>query len=158
MDMTEGIRKLILAGIGAGAATYEKASQVVDDLVKKGEVTVEQGKSLNQELRHNMKGTYDRTKDAVKKSMGESRENAAKSAEKSSGSADEQPEDDKTVDSTAKDVTGEKEAADKVQKDLDEMSSDLADKTKEIIHLLAGLSQDEVDKVKGVIDTLNRKE
>ncbi len=38
------------------------------------------------------------------------------------------------------------------------MSSDLADKTKEIIHLLAGLSQDEVDKVKGVIDTLNRKE
>ena len=50
--ISEGLRKLILAGIGAVAATKEK-SEVI--LVKKGELTVEQGKVLNEELKHNIK-------------------------------------------------------------------------------------------------------
>lgn len=51
----EGIRKLILAGVGAVAVTKEKSEAVVRDLIKKGELTVEQGKVLNEELKHNIK-------------------------------------------------------------------------------------------------------
>ena len=40
----DGLRKVLLAGIGALATGYEKSSELVDELVKKGEITVEQGK------------------------------------------------------------------------------------------------------------------
>ena len=39
-------------GVGALATTVEKSQEIVDDLVKKGELTVEQGKALNAELKH----------------------------------------------------------------------------------------------------------
>ena len=42
----DGLRKVLLAGIGALATGYEKSSELVDELVKKGEITVEQGKAL----------------------------------------------------------------------------------------------------------------
>ena len=54
-QLSEGLRKLILAGIGAVAATKEKSEVILDELVKKGELTVEQGKVLNEELKHNNK-------------------------------------------------------------------------------------------------------
>ena len=41
-----------IAGVGALATTVEKSQEIVDDLVKKGELTVEQGKALNAELKH----------------------------------------------------------------------------------------------------------
>ncbi|MCI8992644.1 MAG: hypothetical protein HFG80_08010 [Eubacterium sp.] len=52
---TDGIRKFFLAGIGAVATTAEKSQEVLDELVKKGELTVEQGKAMNEELKHNIK-------------------------------------------------------------------------------------------------------
>ena len=54
-QLSEGLRKLILAGIGSVAATKEKSEGILDELVKKGELTVEQGKVLNEELKHNIK-------------------------------------------------------------------------------------------------------
>ena len=51
---SEDLRKLLLVGIGAVAITAEKSKEVVEDLVKKGELTVEQGKVLNEELKHNV--------------------------------------------------------------------------------------------------------
>lgn len=51
LNLGEGLRKIVLAGIGALATTYEKSSEIVDELVKKGEITVEQGKALNTELK-----------------------------------------------------------------------------------------------------------
>ncbi len=53
----ENIKKLLLAGIGAVAVTAEKSKDVLEDLVEKGELTVEQGKALNEELKHNIKKT-----------------------------------------------------------------------------------------------------
>ena len=50
----EDLRKLVLAGLGAVAVTAEKSKDVVDQLVKKGELTLEQGKVLNEELKHNV--------------------------------------------------------------------------------------------------------
>ena len=54
MELGEGIKKILLAGIGTAAVTAEKSKEVLDELVKKGELTVEQGKVLNQELKHNI--------------------------------------------------------------------------------------------------------
>lgn len=53
--LTDGVKKLLLAGIGAVAVTAEKSQEVLDDLVERGEITVEQGKALNQELKHTIK-------------------------------------------------------------------------------------------------------
>ena len=51
-DFGDGLRKVFLAGVGALTTTVEKSQEIVDDLVKKGELTVEQGKALNAELKH----------------------------------------------------------------------------------------------------------
>lgn len=55
MDFGEGMKKVLLAGIGAMAATADSAKDIVEDLVKKGELTVEQGKVVNEELKHKAK-------------------------------------------------------------------------------------------------------
>ena len=66
--LTDNLKKVILAGIGAVAITAEKSKDVLDDMVKKGELTVEQGKVLNQELKHNIKSTVKTAADSVKES------------------------------------------------------------------------------------------
>ena len=53
----ENIKKVLLAGIGAVAITTEKSKDLLNEMVKKGELTVEQGKVLNEELKHNIKKT-----------------------------------------------------------------------------------------------------
>ena len=53
----ENIKKVLLAGIGAVAITTEKSKDLLNEMVKKGELTVEQGKVLNEELMHNIKKT-----------------------------------------------------------------------------------------------------
>ncbi|MEQ8197064.1 MAG: hypothetical protein ABRQ27_03505 [Clostridiaceae bacterium] len=45
------IKKILLAGVGAIATTYDKASEVVNELVEKGKLTVEEGKELTEELK-----------------------------------------------------------------------------------------------------------
>ena len=62
-DLTEGLRKMFLAGVGAVATGAEKTQEVVEEFVKKGELTVEQGKTLNQELTRKAKEVIDGTSD-----------------------------------------------------------------------------------------------
>ncbi|KFI69068.1 MAG: phasin family protein [Bifidobacterium merycicum] len=62
LNLGEGLRKIVLAGIGALATTYEKSSEIVDELVKKGEITVEQGKALNTELKRKVSEVVDDAK------------------------------------------------------------------------------------------------
>lgn len=50
--MSSDLKKIILAGIGAAATSVEKSEEMVKNLVSKGELTIEQGKVMNQELRH----------------------------------------------------------------------------------------------------------
>ncbi|PYG88232.1 poly(hydroxyalkanoate) granule associated protein phasin [Ruminiclostridium sufflavum DSM 19573] len=56
-NISDDLKKIVLAGIGAVAATTEKSKQVLDELVRKGEITVEQGKVLNEELKRNIKSS-----------------------------------------------------------------------------------------------------
>lgn len=48
----DGFKDIFLAGVGVMAYTGEKAKEVIDSLIEKGELTVEQGKEINQELQH----------------------------------------------------------------------------------------------------------
>ncbi len=54
-NLTDGLKKILLAGVGAVALTAEKASEILDEMVEKGEITVEQGKALNKELKRTVK-------------------------------------------------------------------------------------------------------
>ncbi len=48
--MFEELRKLLLAGIGGAALTGEKAVEVINRLVERGKLTVDEGKKLTDEL------------------------------------------------------------------------------------------------------------
>ena len=61
-DLGEEVKKIILAGVGDVAITAEKSKEMLDELVQKGELTVEQGKVLNEELKRDMS---DKVKEAV---------------------------------------------------------------------------------------------
>ena len=62
-DITDSFRKIFLAGVGAAAMTAEKSQEVVTEFVKKGELTVEQGKALNEELSRKAKEVIDGSSD-----------------------------------------------------------------------------------------------
>lgn len=98
--ISDSMKKILLAGIGAAATTAEKSKEILDDLVKKGELTVEQGKVLNEELKHNVKQTFkkDEEKDPADVLKGMSPEQIA----------------------ALKEAIAQKEAADAVQDDEEE--------------------------------------
>lgn len=102
-DLTDGLRKMFLAGVGAVATGAEKTQEVVEELVKKGELTVEQGKTLNQELTRKAKEVAETTSDSALRarlSTMSAEERAAfaekvaqMSAELNDAAADGEPED-----------------------------------------------------------------
>ena len=51
-DIRDGFKDIFLAGVGALAYGGERANELVNNLIEKGELTVEQGKELNTELKH----------------------------------------------------------------------------------------------------------
>jgi polyhydroxyalkanoate synthesis regulator phasin len=57
--LQEDFKKVLLAGLGAAAVTAEKSKEIVNELVKKGELTLEQGRILNEELKHAAKNNMD---------------------------------------------------------------------------------------------------
>ncbi|MEA4804484.1 hypothetical protein LNN31_12025 [Acetobacterium wieringae] len=56
-NISEDLKKVFLFGVGAVAITAEKSKVLIDELVEKGDLTVQQGKILNEELKHNIKET-----------------------------------------------------------------------------------------------------
>lgn len=52
--MELSLKNILLAGIGSIALTYEKSESIINDLVKKGELTINQGKEINEELKKRM--------------------------------------------------------------------------------------------------------
>ena len=78
----DGVKKVLLAGIGAVAVTAEKSRELLDEMVKKGELTVEQGKVLNEELKHNIKKTVkENVNVSIKPSSAEELEELVREAE-----------------------------------------------------------------------------
>lgn len=53
--MLDDIKNVLLAGIGSAAYSYEKANKLVDDMVNKGKLTINEGKELSEELKRTIK-------------------------------------------------------------------------------------------------------
>ena len=53
--MNNDIKNFFLAGLGSAAYTYEKATNLIDDFVQKGKLTLEEGKDLSEELKRTVK-------------------------------------------------------------------------------------------------------
>mgnify|MGYP006368836987 FL=1 len=67
MGVSEDMKKIMLAGIGAVATTVEKSQDLVDKLIEKGELTVEQGKAINEELKRKKKSEDRKQKQQTEK-------------------------------------------------------------------------------------------
>lgn len=65
MDLSNEMKKIFLMGIGAAATTAEKSKEMIDSLIEKGELTVEQGKTLNEELKHNVCNNFESLLDKI---------------------------------------------------------------------------------------------
>lgn len=53
--MLNELKKIFLAGIGAMATTYDKANEIIGEMVQKGRLTVDEGKELSEELKRDFK-------------------------------------------------------------------------------------------------------
>lgn len=62
-DIRDGFKDIFLAGVGALAYGGERANELVNNLIEKGELTVEQGKELNTELQHKANETFGQVRD-----------------------------------------------------------------------------------------------
>lgn len=51
-NIAESFQNIFLAGVGALSIGGEKAREVIDDLVQRGKVTVEEGRKMNEKLKH----------------------------------------------------------------------------------------------------------
>lgn len=67
--MINELKNLFLAGIGSAAYTYEKASKLIDDMVVKGKLTIDEGKELSEELKRNLKTKTEQYKPLTKEDM-----------------------------------------------------------------------------------------
>lgn len=54
-NLSEDLKKVFLFGVGAIAKTSEKSKEIIDELIAKGAITVEQGKIINEGLTYNLK-------------------------------------------------------------------------------------------------------
>lgn len=57
--MNNDIKNFFLAGLGSAAYTYDKATNLIDDFVQKGKLTLEEGKDLSEELKRTVKSKKD---------------------------------------------------------------------------------------------------
>lgn len=53
-NLSDDLRKVFLFGVGAIAKTNEKSKAIIDELIEKGALTLEQGRAINEELKHNL--------------------------------------------------------------------------------------------------------
>lgn len=121
-DLMDVFKTGFLAGVGAVTTGAEKSKEIVDKLVTKGRITVEQGKALNQELKHKVDDAVADSKEKAEQSRKtEETAKAAKDAVKNNDFADfisrltpEQMAALKKVldDSTKTEETGAEDAAD----------------------------------------------
>lgn len=129
--IAEGFKGIFLAGVGAMAITGEKAKDLVDTLVAKGEITVEQGKQLNSELKERAGSAADNFRmDALEARM--------------KGMT---PEQRKEYAKRAAAIAERKEDADAEEKTVVEKASDAAEKVAEKAKEVAEEAKDNVEDI-----------
>lgn len=140
-NLGEGLRKLLLAGIGAAATTGEKAQEILDDLVKKGELTMEQRKSLGKEIK------FDDLKAKAKQTADSVIDSAKKAGDRVRGDGDGvdlKDISDKVRNMTKDQLAQLRTAIDKIQKNPDEVKG----KAEELIKEAGEKAEDVADAVR----------
>ena len=114
----ENLKKVLLAGVGAVAVTAEKSKDLLDEMVKKGELTVEQGKVLNEELKHNIRKTVKEkvnvsikpsTPEELQELVGKMTPEQLAELKEAIQKMEEKPEEEKAEEETAEEDKGETE-------------------------------------------------
>lgn len=59
------IRQIFLAGIGALAIGAEKSQDLINQLVKKGQLTVDEGKDMSKDLASQAEENFDKVRDDI---------------------------------------------------------------------------------------------
>lgn len=54
-NLSDDLRKILMAGVGAISMAAEKAPEALENLSKRGEETLQHGKVLNEQLQHEIK-------------------------------------------------------------------------------------------------------
>lgn len=121
-DVGDSLYKVFLASVGAVASTAEKSQQVVEDFVKKGELTVEQGRALNAELTRKAKESFDTAVNGATDAALRTKLQAM-TAEERAAYAAKVAEMSASIDAEAEKAAAEAEAADVV----DEAAEDVED-------------------------------
>ena len=67
MVLGDTLKKVLLAGVGTVAATAEKGRELIDDMAKKGEITVEQSSILKKDIPENIQNLTSTIKNKVSK-------------------------------------------------------------------------------------------
>ncbi len=67
--MTELVKKLYLAGVGALALTKEKIESLTDELIKRGEIAASEKSSFINELVNTVEKTRTETQNIIKKEV-----------------------------------------------------------------------------------------
>jgi len=65
--LNNDIKSFFLAGLGSAAYTYEKATNLIEDFVQKGKLTLEEGKDLSEELKRTVKEKKEETDSSRKR-------------------------------------------------------------------------------------------
>lgn len=63
--MVDDAKNIFLAGVGAAALTYDKAVDVISQLVERGKLTLEEGKELSEELSRDAKNKANDVKESI---------------------------------------------------------------------------------------------
>lgn len=69
--MVDELKNILLAGLGSAAYTYEKSKKIVDEMVAKGKITLNEGKELSEELKRNIKGAENEVRPLTRNDMSE---------------------------------------------------------------------------------------
>ena len=65
MDTNNPLQQIFLAGVGALAIGAEKSQEILNDLVAKGQITVDQGKDLAQNISNQTKDDVAKVRDDI---------------------------------------------------------------------------------------------
>lgn len=78
--IADGLKDVFLAGVGAMALGAEKTQELVEQLIAKGEITVEQGKAINSEVLKQAQATAERVGQQAQTAVGEAAREAQAAA------------------------------------------------------------------------------
>ena len=131
---SDGIKTFFLAGVGAVALTAEKSQAIIADLVKKGELTVEQGKELNKDLQRGFKESMEQKGVNIQKTSKMSTEEIAKIKEQIAAAEKIVSERLNKAEKEAEEAVADVEAAAEEVKDtVEDAACDACDKAEEAV-------------------------